>query len=159
MRSSRPRAGGVTVLVLTVLGVGVSLALAFVGLRAFERYTAGRFGHRFFTTGYFLGASAALGCTYAGYYWWTMARESGGDELNGLALMGLGAAIVLGIVIRNIRRTGVVIGTCGTLLQVLLFGVVGSFGVVAFVGGLVIGFVGVVAMSAGASPVYVVNRW
>ena len=63
------------------------------------------------------------------------------------------------MLIRNVRRAGVLVGTCGCVLQASVFSVIGSFGLVVLGVGVALGFVGVLALTAGASPVYIVNRW
>ena len=146
-------------LVITILGGLLAITLVIWALSAFERFTARRYNHRFFTTGSFGAAALALGFVWGGRFWWQAALAQGGDALNGIVLIGLGALIVLAMLVRNLRRAGLVIGTCGSVLQATVFGVLGSFGLVVLAVGLVLGFVGVLAISAGAQPVYVVNRW
>jgi hypothetical protein len=68
---------------------------------------------------------------YFGCWWWQTARARGGDELNGILLVGLGAAVAVGIVARNMMRAGFVVGAFGSLLQVGLFATCGGFGIVA----------------------------
>lgn len=146
-------------LVITIVGCLLAITLVIYALSAFERYAAHRFNHRFFTLGAFFASAAALGFIFGGRYWWQVAIEQGGDALNGIALMALGAILAFGIFVRNLRRAGLVVGTCGSVLQASVFGVIGSFGLVVLGVGLALGFAGVLALSAGASPVYVVNRW
>lgn len=146
-------------LVIAILGALLAVGLVAYALRTFELYAARRFNHRFFTVGAFAMAAAAIGCIAGGRCWWQAAIEQGEDVSNGIVLIALGAIVALGIFIRNVRRAGVLIGTCGTMLQASVFGVLGSFGLIVLAFGLAVGFVGVLALSIGASPVYVVNRW
>lgn len=146
-------------LVITILGGLLAITLVIWALSAFERFTARRYNHRFFTTGSFGAAALALGFVWGGRFWWQAVLEQGGDVLNGLVLMVLGAIIILGMLIRNVTRAGLLVGTCGSVLQASVFGVIGSFGLIVLGVGLVVSFVGVLALSAGATPVYVVNRW
>jgi hypothetical protein len=144
-------------LVITIFAAALALWAIGWALCAFERYTFKRFQHRFFTINAFLCALLAMALMYFGWWWWHTARASGGDELNGILLTGLGATVAVGMVIRNMRRAGPVLGACGSLLQVALFTTFGGFGIVALIVGAVC-FAGVLAGSA-AKPVYVINRW
>jgi hypothetical protein len=146
-------------LVISILGGLLAVALVIYALSAFERYAARRFNHRFFTLGAFAAAAAAVGCIVGGRYWEQAALEQGGDVSNGVVLIALGALTVVGIFVRNVRRAGMLVGGCGSVLQASVFGVLGSFGLIVLGVGLALGFVGVLALSVGASPVYVVNRW
>lgn len=144
----------ITIVCGLLLFVGIVSALS-----AFERFAARKFNHRFFTVGAFGAAAAALGCIVGGHSWWQAVLEQGGDPLNGLVLMAIGVIIVIGMLIQNLRRAGLLVGLCGSVLQASVFGVIGSFGLVVLGVGLALSFVGVLALSAGATPVYVVNRW
>lgn len=146
-------------LVISILGGLLAVALVIYALSAFERYAAQRFHHRFFTLGAFFAAAAAIGCIVGGRYWGQAALEQGEDVSNGLVLQALGALMMVGIFVRNVWRAGMLVGTCGSVLQASVFGVIGSFGLIVLGVGLVLGFVGVLALNVGASPVYVVNRW
>jgi hypothetical protein len=74
-----------------------------------------------------------------------------------LLRMLLAAATALGILISNVRRTNVFVGSGGSLLQASVFGVGAGFGLIAFVVAC-FGFAALVVFS-GPRPVYVVNRW
>lgn len=91
-----------------------------------------------------------------GHYWWRSAIETGGDQLNGIVLMSLGAAVMLGSLVMNIRRTNVLFGVVGTLLQAGIASVLALFGGICATVFLIVFFVAFVA-ALGAKPVYIVN--
>lgn len=142
-------------IVLTILGVLVGGALAMAALMRFEQYALRRYGHRFFTIGAFAAAAVAGGCILGGRSWWIASRAHDGDLLNGALLIVIGTIVAAALIARNLRRTGIVMGTCGSVLQVSVFTVVGYLGLFA----LAIGFLVLLLMAAGAKPVWVINRW
>jgi hypothetical protein len=148
-----------SMLVITIAGCLLAITLVIWALSAFEDFAARRYNHRFFTVGSFFATAAAVGCILGGRYWWQLALQQSGDVLNGIVLMALGSVLVLGMIIRNLRRAGCVVGACGSVLQVSVFGTLGSLGLVALGVGLLLSFVCVLLLSVGATQVYVVNRW
>ena len=148
-------------LVLKVVGVAAGILAVVAPLVLFERYVSKRHGCSFLRKRAFAAPATAAALLMGGGYWWHQAQQTGGDELNGIVLMVLGAIGAVGILVRNIRKAGVLIGTVGTLLQACLSG---GFCVLASLGlfVLLIGF-GVyvmlhVAAALDARPVYVINR-
>ena len=141
-------------IVLTVLAVLLAVVLMLAALLWFERHALQRYGHQFFTKGAFAAAAVAAACIVGGRHWW-LASRGDGDPLNGILLIALGSIVGLALVARNLRRTGLVIGTCGSLLQVSVFGVIGYFGLVV----LAIGFFFMLLVLGNAKPVWMVNRW
>lgn len=141
-------------LVIKILSMLVGAALALTALLAFERHSIRRYGYMFFTKGAFAAAAIATVCIVCGHTWWLSSRMDR-DPLNGVVLIVMGSIVAMTLVIRNLRRTGVVIGTCGSVLQAAVFGVMGSFGLVA----LAVGFLLLLLTLGSAKPVWVVNRW
>jgi hypothetical protein len=146
--------GGSPVFVLTILGIVVGAVLLLAALLRFEQHAVRRYGHQFFTRGAFAAAAIAVGCIVGGRHWWLASRADGGP-LNGLLLIVAGAIVAVAMIARNLRRTGIVMGACGSLLQVAVFGAIGYFGLIA----LAIGFLCVLLVAGGTKPVWVVNRW
>jgi hypothetical protein len=142
------------VLVITILAMLVGAALALYALLAFERHSVRRYGYMFFTKGAFTAAAIATGCIVCGHNWW-LSSQVDGDPLNGLVLVVIGSVFALTLVVRNLRRTGVVVGTCGSVLQAAVFGVMGWVGLMA----LAVGFLLLLLALGSAKPVWVVNRW
>lgn len=146
-------------IVLLVIGVVLAGLLLWYGLSRFERYVQQKYGHRFFTVRVFLLAVLALCFVLAGQWWWQLAQESGGDVLNGLLLVTIGAVIAISIIVRNVWRTSFLVGISGSVLQVSVFAPLLYFGTIALAVGLALSFVAALLVAMTATPVYVVNRW
>jgi UDP-N-acetylmuramyl pentapeptide phosphotransferase/UDP-N-acetylglucosamine-1-phosphate transferase len=149
------------VLVLKVIGVAAGILAVVTPLIIFERYVSRRHGFSFLSKRAFAAPVIAAALVMGGGYWRHQAQQTGGDELNGIVLMVLGAAGVLGILVWNIRRAGVLVGTGGTLLHAGLLGVfcvLASLGLVVLLIGFGLYFVLHMAAALNARPVYVINR-
>lgn len=147
---------------MTVIIVLASLlALALVGwvMLSFERYTVGRFQHRFFTKRSLLLGALAAALLWCGHGWWSYARTHAGDQLNGIVLIVLGLAAAAYVVLNNVRRTNVLVGAGGTLMQASVLSAGAAFGAIVFavVLALSVGF-GLLVAASGAKPVFVLNR-
>jgi hypothetical protein len=118
------------VIVLTILAWLTGAAIALAVVHHFEQHAVRRYGHKFFTKGAFAASAVAAGCIVGGWQWWLASRVEG-DPLNGVLLIVLGTCVAAAVVARNVRRTGIAMGTCGSLLQVSVFGVIGYFGLIA----------------------------
>ena len=88
-------------LVLKVIGVAAGILAVVTPLVLFERYVSKRHGFSF------LSKRAFGALLMGGGYWQHEAQQTGGDELNGIVVMVLGAIGAVGILVRNIRRAGV----------------------------------------------------
>ena len=143
--------------VMKILGVALVIGAACWVVMKFERYVWNRFQHRFLTRGAFIVYALASSLMWCGHAWWLAARTQGGDQLNGLLLMVLATATALGVLISNVRRTNMLVGSGGSLLQVSVFGIGAGFGLIALIVAS-LGFGALVALS-GAKPVYIINRW
>jgi hypothetical protein len=143
--------------VMKLLAAALVIGIACWAVMRFERYAWNRFQHRFLTRGAFLAYALASSLMWCGQAWWLAARTQGGDQLNGVLLMVLAAATALGILVSNVRRTNVVVGSGGSLLQASVFGLGVGFGLIAFAVAC-FSFAALVVLS-GAKPVYVINRW
>lgn len=144
-------------IVITIAAAVAAITLLLMLGGKFDRHCQQRYGHRFFTTGAFGAAALALALFMGGHTWWQDARAHAGDVLNGIALMAFGVVVATALVVRNIRRTGLVVGTVGSAVQVSVFGTLAWFGFVALVFGAFL-FAFLFAVS-GAKPVWVINRW
>jgi len=140
-------------LVLKILAASAAIFLAAGVLQVFEARVSKRYGARFLTKSAAVAWILASSLLAGGYYWWQSTVATGGDQLNGIVLMSLGAAAIIGTLVWNIRSTNLLIGVVGTLLQASIFSVLALFGVIGATVSLVLFFVAVL----GARPVYVVG--
>lgn len=149
------------VLVLKVIGVAAGILATVTPLIILERYVSRRHGFSFFSKRAFAAPVIAAASMMGGGYWRYQAQQTRGDELNGIVLMVLGAAGAVAILVWNIRRAGVLVGTCGTLLQACLsslFCIFASLGLVILLIGLGVYAMVYVAAPLNARTVYVINR-
>lgn len=144
---------------IIVLASLLALALVGWGMLSFERYTVGRFQHRFFTKRSLLLGALAAALLWCGHGWWSYARTHAGDQLNGIVLIVLGLAAAAYVVLNNVRRTNVLVGAGGTLMQASVLSAAAAFGAIVFavVLALSVGF-GLLVAASGAKPVFVLNR-
>lgn len=145
--------------VIIILGALLALGLIGWAMLSFERYAVGRFHHRFFTKRSMLLGALAAGLLWCGYGWWNFARTHAGDQLNGIVLIVLGLAAAAYVVLNNVRRTNVVVGAGGTLMQASVLSAGAALGAIVFavVLALSVGF-GLLVAASGAKPVFVLNR-
>jgi hypothetical protein len=117
--------------VLKLVGVLACICLVVWGGYVFESSAAQRFNHRFFTVHSISCSMATFTLVLIGYALWTTAKSRGAEELNGLALMGVGAAFAAGLWLWHVYRTNAAIGSVGALMHASLFGGIGAMGVYA----------------------------
>jgi hypothetical protein len=109
---------------LKLLGALVSLLILYGLLAAFNEHCQKKFSYRFFNFTSFIICAAAIGLVGLGSAWRTSAAAApDGDVLNGIVLMALGAALAIGLVVYNFKKTDWIYGTGGTLVQLSIFGV------------------------------------
>jgi hypothetical protein len=130
--------------ILEMIAALVAAVLVLGGVVNFNRYTARRFGHRFFGWGPLLVGAAAVWAVIGGVKW-----AQAGSSTEGLALAMGGLAVIALLVVLNVRRTNLVVGLGGSAVQVAAFVVVGLLGAVVAVPAL---FVAIAAAFGGAEP-------
>ncbi|WP_144030192.1 hypothetical protein [Burkholderia sp. AU16741] len=147
-------AGASGMLVIKLIIAIAAIAAIVFGVLKFNKHCLDKFGHAFFTKPAFYATAAALVLLIAGNYWRHSAEISHGDTLNGIALMALGAAVACWLVYVNIRRTDVIYGIGGSVVQLGLFSALAwvSLPLMALV------LIGQFLLIMSAKPVYVVNR-
>lgn len=138
-------------LVLKLLGVVALLLIAAGAVYAFDARCESRFSHRFFTLESFCVTFFAVALLMGGHTWREASARSGGDVLNGIVLMALGALLVLGLLYVNLRRTSLPYALFGSLLQVSIFGALALIGVIALVVGLAASIFATVMSPGGQS--------
>lgn len=141
-------------LVLKILGVILIIAAVVFGLRFFNDHCDEKFSYRFFTASSFWATAGSLGLLLLGYWWRSKALESGGDALNGIVVMALGAIVAAGLVYFNFKKTNFVYGVGGSVLQISVFSILAYIGVFVAIVGLVLMFVS----EAGVQRVRVINK-
>lgn len=102
-------------------------------LRAWESFVSQHFGVRFLTKSAFAAVLLSAALLIGGYYWLQQARSVGDDVLNGIVLMIVGALTAASIMIYNVRRTNLVVGAGGTLVQIFAFSVAAYLGLAVLV--------------------------
>lgn len=140
--------------VLKIIGVIVALVAMGIGVISFNEHCDKKFSYRFFTKISFIAAAASIWALMAGHAWYTSSVDSGGDTLNGIVIMGIGAIILLGLVYFNFRMTNLLYGLGGSALQLGLFIPLAYIGTFFVLLGLVLS----IFLFAGAKPVYVINK-
>ncbi|MFA6092599.1 MAG: hypothetical protein WCU88_03950 [Elusimicrobiota bacterium] len=120
-------------LILKIIGAVGLLAFVLFLLGSFDKRCEEKFSHRFFTRMSFAAVAAAVWLIVWGQGWYRQSAAAGGDILNGIVLIIIGAIIVLGLGYNNCKRTNVLYGMGGTALQVSIFGILALLGIVLFV--------------------------
>jgi len=145
-------------LVLTVIASVLALVACALGIQAFEQFSVRRWGHRFFTIGTTLSSAFAIASCAGGRTWWLAAREQQGDVSNGYVLMAMGIAVAVVLMVRNVWRTGIVVGAVGSVLQAGVFSLMCTVGLVFVPVAILLGCACVMAVGS-ATPVYIARRW
>jgi len=123
--------------------VKIALALCCLGgivwgVYALESYIWRRYEQRFFTAATFTCSLLAFSLLLVGHSYWLEAKAKASDDLNGLALMGVGGLIAVCFCLWNVRRTNLATGAIGSLLHAALFTIIGRLGAVAIVASFVV---------------------
>lgn len=146
-------------LILKIIGVVLAAAAIFGSLWAFNQHCQKKFSYRFFNSASAFATALAIGLGYGGYNWRESAITQGGDPLNGLILMIFGVIVAAVLIYFNFKKTNVLYGVGGTVIQLIVFSILTYFL-------LIIGFIAIFlailfagAIGSGAiKPVYVINR-
>lgn len=141
-------------LMIKLISVAAVIVIFVIGIQRFNQHCEAKFGHAFFTKTAFFITGVVLCLLYAGYLWRQWAMQSHGDGLNGLILMGIGVLLACWMIYINIQRTDAIYGIGGSVAQLGLFSILAVVCLPLVFGLLILQFF----FSAGATPVYVVNR-
>jgi hypothetical protein len=119
---------------LIVLGVFLMLAFIYALLREYGNYCAERFGYDpFGKPAFYASVCATLLFTW-GYFSYTSALKANLSPGTGVVLLGLGAAIVLGLWVCNFRNTNGFHGFIGSFLQLIALPIIAGIGLLSFIG-------------------------
>lgn len=141
-------------LVIKILaGLAIIFAL-YISVSKFNNHCSGLFGHAFFTRNAFLVTVASLVFLIVGNMWRQSAAVHHGDVLNGTVVMLIGAGITFFMIYSNIKRTNLVYGIGGSVVQLGLFFALAYISIPFVIIGLFCYFFTL----ASAKPVYIVNR-
>ena len=136
-------------LILKILAaLAVLLILYFIAIEI-NKYTQKRYRFLFLNKTTLTTSLSGYGSLLVGYNWYVNTLEKHGDILNGQILIGVGTLLLFWTIYNNIKNTGLVVGTLFTLIQQLLYLMIGA-------GGLFILLV-LVLVSAQAKPVYSID--
>lgn len=141
-------------LVLTIVLGLASVAGLIYAISMFDGHVEQKFGHRFFTKVAWVCMLVAVGLAYGGVTLYQLAKESNGDTLNGIILVLIGIAVVTILAVKNFRRTDMLYGIGGTLVQFIVLGILAEIALPF----LILYAIGTVFLWARAKPVYVVNK-
>lgn len=128
-------------LVIQILGGVALLAAVLAVLHFFDKHCERRFTHRFFTIPAFMATGISLVLLLVGNWWRVSAMQSGGDPLNGIVIISIGALVALGLIYVNFKCTNAVYGVGGSVLQLSLFGYLAYMSIPLFILGLVLWFI------------------
>lgn len=107
-------------LVLKILGVGLSLLLLYFLLLKINDYTDKKYSHEFFNeiiAGVYIAIYAAI---FIGYQWHLSALNDSGDPLNGIVVIAIGVLIFICTLIYNVKKTKFLFGLVFTFIQAIL---------------------------------------
>ncbi|EJG1885594.1 hypothetical protein BS049_RS22960 [Vibrio parahaemolyticus] len=120
-------------LVLEIVGGLLVVAAILFLLHSFDKHYDRKFGHRFFKLSAFIILAVAVGFEWGGQLWYESALKEGGDTLNGVACMAIGAVIVSGVVIYNLKKTNLFYGLLGSIVQVAILGTLAYLSIPIFI--------------------------
>ncbi|MFV1874050.1 MAG: hypothetical protein ACMZ64_12080 [Oleiphilus sp.] len=141
-------------LVLKIIGVLIILGGAYRAIVAINDFSHDKYGYCFFTPIAFYTLAASWALFLVGYLWFD--SSAGIDKLNGAIIIVIGLSVALYQIYYNFKRSSLLFGLGGTVLQLSVFGILAYIGTIF----LVIGVVCVVALAflSPTQSVYVVNK-
>ena len=148
------RKRSVAVTVLTIIGVVVLAGGIFFALMRFNVHCEENFNYKFFSMPSCIASAAATWLVWGGYEMYTAAAKSGGDIYNGIALVVIGLGLFCGLVFFNFKRTNLLYGVGGSVLQLSLFVPLAYLSVYL----IIAGFFLYVLCGAAVQRVHVVNK-
>ncbi|WP_151899636.1 hypothetical protein [Sulfurimonas hydrogeniphila] len=133
-------------LILKIIAALVVLYVLYIIAIEINKYTQKKYRYLFLNKITLITSLSGYGVSFFGYNWYVNALSQHGDILNGQILMAIGAILLLWTMYTNIDKTGLFTGAIFTVIQQVLYLVVGAAGL--FI--LVLLF----AVYAQAKPVY-----
>jgi len=133
-------------LILKILAALAVLYALYMIAVEINKYTQKKYRYLFLNKITLITSLSGYGASFFGYNWYVNALSQHGDILNGQILMAIGAILLLWTIYTNIDKTGLFTGTIFTVIQQVIYLVVGAAGL--FI--LVLLF----AVYAQAKPVY-----
>ena len=117
---------------LIFVGIILGIALVYALLRKYGTYCDERFGYDpFGKPAFYASVCATLLFTW-GYFAYTAALKANLSPGTGVVLLGLGAAIVLGLWVCNFRNTNGLHGIIGSFLQLIALPIIAGIGLYSF---------------------------
>jgi hypothetical protein len=132
--------------ILAALAALYGLYLIAIGV---NRFTQKRYGYLFLNRVTLFTSLGGYFSLYFGYRWYMNMLVKHGDILNGQIVMVIGVALLLWTLYSNIKHTGLFIGIVFTVIQQILYFVVGVISIIILI---MLG-----AAYAQAKPIYRIN--
>jgi hypothetical protein len=113
--------------VLSIIGVIVFLAILFASIKKLDTYTDEKFGYQFFDSSNIALITIGAWLCYFGYDWYMDAVKEGSDTLNGILMMAIGTIFYLLQIFINFSSTNFKIGFFGSIFQIVVLSVASVF--------------------------------
>jgi len=107
--------------VITILGILIGLFLIYLLTQKLNNFTCYRYNYELFETGSAIIVSIGYYCLFFGYGMYQEALVDGGDVLNGIVLVTLGALLVGLIILQNIKQVDIPSGLLLSLIQLVIY--------------------------------------
>ena len=107
--------------VLSIIGIIIALALVALFIEMSNKYSVKVYKYEIFSTGNFIVSVLGYFALYFGNSWYMDALKEHTDILNGEILMGLGGVLVLGVVYVNIKSTSLFYGLVMSIISEILY--------------------------------------
>ena len=115
-------------LILKILAALVALYVIYLIAVALNQFTQKRYGYLFLNKKTLITSLSGYGALLFGYSWYMNALDKHGDILNGQILIGIGVVLLFWTIYSNIKNTGLLIGIIFTVIQQIIYLVVGAAG-------------------------------
>lgn len=137
-------------LILSFIGLLAAAFAVYAFILGFNQYTRDRIRYEFFSKEHSVAMVISYALMYFGNDWMQTALVNKGDWLNGAILLGIGVAVLLGVIINNFNKTPRIYALVGSLAQIILYIPIAIF--------MVIIAAVFLAWASGVKPVYVINN-
>jgi len=108
-------------LILTLIGLLIVAFAIYTFILWFNKYTYHHAQYEFFTQEHSVAMVFSYGLMFFGNSWMQTALEDKGDWLNGAIVLGIGVALLVGVIINNFIQAPRVYAIAGSLAQIIFY--------------------------------------
>lgn len=139
--------------VLKIISIILVIIFFIKMISIFNNHCEKKFNFKFFSTSSFIIAATSVALAGGGYEWYKYSLLNNGDTLNGIILISLSVIILCILVYHNYKKTNLLYGSLGTILQLGLFIPIAYIGMPL----IILTLIAIIANGARVKPVRIVK--